>query len=335
MRFFDRWFFVPAACVATFFGVPSATLQAAPKVVTLAGMLMEKGYTRVPLQRKYNAAAVRVVVNGKPLDLIIDTGAFSTLIHSDQGTNLGLNLKRSDGAVYGAFGKSRNIEREGMAKEFSVGPFVAGPTVLHVLYMGDQSGAGAKSTEGVLGLKFLHDHAAILDCFGLQLFLKNSSAPTAGLAAGLKAGGYTEIPVKTAGSHLYVPVSLGSRSGYMVIDTGARHTLIDEKAIEGLSYPRFGTRLAFADVGGNAEAVSRLKVHDLRIGSFPIPTQEVALGDLSVMRSHARSVGVGSFFGILGQEILAYYVGIIDCGQLRLFLRLDPGVEAVRKKRQS
>lgn len=174
-----------------------------------------------------------------------------------------------------------------------------------------------------------------MDCFGLQLFLKQSSALATGLAAGLKAGGYVEIPVRTGGSHLYVPVSFGDRAGYMVVDTGAPNTLVDEQAVHGLNYQRFGTRLAFGDVGGNAQSVTRLKVHDLRVGSFPIPIQEVALSDMSVMRSHAKSVGVGPFFGILGQEILAYYVRIIDCGQLRLFLRLDPGVEAARKRRQS
>jgi hypothetical protein len=246
-----------------------------------------------------------------------------------------VDLKQTEGGVSGAFGKAKAAEHKGTAKEFTVGTFAAGATPVRVMYMGDQSRLGAKSTEGLLGLKFLHDHAAVMDCFGLQLFLKQSAAPTTGLASGLKAGGYTEIPVKTGGSHLYVPVTFGNRTGYMVIDTGAPNTLVDANAVEGLKYLRFGTRLAFGDIGGNATDVTRLKVNDMRVGAFPIPTQEVALSDLAVMRSHAKSVGAGPFFGILGQEILAYYVGIIDCGQLRLFLRLDPVVEAARKRRQS
>jgi predicted aspartyl protease len=322
-------FAVAATAIAT------STLRAAPKVVTLASMLAEKGYTRVPMKRNFNAATVRVVVNGRPLDLVVDTGAYNTVIHSDQGHWIGLELKQTEGGVSGAFGKAKSVEHKGTAKEFSVGAFAAGATPVRVMYMGDQSGMGAKATEGLLGLKFLHDHAAVMDCFGLQLFLKQSSTPAAGLANGLKAGGYTEIPVRTGGGHLYVPVTFGNRTGYMVIDTGAPNTLVDVNAVAGLNYQRFGTRLAFGDIGGNASDITRLKVTDMRVGAFPIPTQEVALSDLSVMRSHAKSVGVGPFFGILGQELLAYYVGIIDCGQLRLFLRLDAVVEAARKRRQS
>lgn len=55
--------------------------------------------------------------------------------------------------------------------------------------MGDQTGLGAKATEGLLGLKFLHDRPAVMDGFGSPLFLKQSSAPATSLAAGLKAGG--------------------------------------------------------------------------------------------------------------------------------------------------
>jgi hypothetical protein len=38
------------------------------------------------------------------------------------------------------------------------------------------------------------------------------------------------------------------------------------------------------------------------------------------------------FFGYLGQDLLACYVGIIDCAALKLFLRFDPIIDAARRR---
>ena len=307
-------------------------VQAAPKIVTLAGILREKGYTEVRMKRRSNASVVRVQLNGRPLDLVVDTGASSNVIHSDVVNGLGINFTASTEAAYGAFDKIKRARRAGEAREFTVGTFAAGPTPIKAMFMGELV-AGLNQPEGLLGIGFLNRYAAIIDCFGLGLFLKQSPAPVGGLSSGLRAGGYTEIAMRVSGGGIVVPVTLGTRAGYLIVDTGAPHTLLDEKAVSGLNYTRFGTALVMGDVGGDALRVTRLKVNDMRIGAFPVPTQEVATADLELVRRGGGMPGGAPCFGFLGQDLLAFYVGIIDCGHLRLFLRLDPVVEAARKRK--
>jgi hypothetical protein len=53
------------------------------------------------------------------------------------------------------------------------------------------------------------------------------------------------------------------------------------------------------------------------------------VGDL---RNSKESGMDNVFFGYLGQDLLACYVGIIDCAALKLFLRFDPIIDAARRR---
>lgn len=67
----------------------------------------------------------------------------------------------------------------------------------------------------------------------------------------------------------------------------------------------------------------------MELGGFSVPAQGVGVADLPTQSGG----GPGVFFGYLGQDLLSYYVGIIDCHALKIFLRIDPVIEAERKKR--
>jgi hypothetical protein len=132
---------------------------------------------------------------------------------------------------------------------------------------------------------------------------------------------------------LTVPTRINGRSGYLVVDTGAANTILSQQAIAGLNM-RLASRTgivkrALQDVGKNISIVQMAHFKTMEIGNFSVPPQWVSVADLP----HSTSGGAENvFFGYLGQDLLACYVGIIDCSALKLFLRFDPVIDAARRR---
>jgi predicted aspartyl protease len=328
-----------ACAIAAAIACTSACLFGAPKVSSLAGLLIEEGYTPLTLKRAGNEFYVSCKLNGRSASLIVDTGAGRTVITSALLRSLSLPLRKGEENVYGMMGLAgKNIEA-GEIKDFQVGPYQAGA---HPVGAWDLSSLGSKpeasSIDGLLGIDFLHRHQAVIDCFRMHLFLKPPSAPStsATLNAGLRAGGCTEIPMRPVSYRgLTVPAPINGHSGYFVVDTGAAHTLLSQNAIVGLnmrlaSAARFWTQLGVQDVGKNVSVIQKAHFTTMEIGNFSVPLQWVGVVDLP----HSKSGETENvFFGYLGHDLLACYVGIIDCGALKLFLRFDPVIDAARRKR--
>jgi hypothetical protein len=316
----------------------SACLFGAPQVSSLAQVLVEKGYTPISLKRAVNHFYVQCKLNGRPTRLIVDTGAGGTVIASGALRSLGVSLTERQGNVYGFLGLAAKSIKVGEIKDFEVGPYQASTHPVGAWDFSYHISPGGSGMEGLLGIDFLHRHQAIIDCFRMHLFLKSPSAPSssAALSAGLRAGGCTEIPMQyIAYRGLTVPVKINGRSGYLIIDTGMTHTILNQQSIAGLnmslaSAARLGRRgWAMQDVGRNVRNVQITHFTTMQIGNFSVPSQWVLVADLPYSKE-GRMDNV--FFGYLGQDLLACYVGIIDCSALRLFLRFDPVIDAARRR---
>jgi predicted aspartyl protease len=315
----------------------SACMFAEPKVSSLAGVLIEKGYTPIKLKRAGNEFYVSCKLNGRSAGLIVDTGAGRTVIASATLRSLGVPLTEGEENVYGLMGLAGR-SKAGEIRDFQVGPYQAGA---HRVWAWDFSYWGgtarASRMDGLLGIDFLHRHQAVIDCFQMDLFLKPLSVPSASatLSTGLRAGGCTEIPMLVSHRGLTVPLRMNGRSGYMVVDTGAAHTTLSQHALAGLnmrlvSATRFNVRVGGIDVGKNVSIMNKVHFTSMEIGNFSVPPQWVGVADLPHSTNSATD---GVFFGYLGHDLLACYVGIIDCAALKLFLRFDPVVDAERRRR--
>jgi predicted aspartyl protease len=320
-------------------------LFGAPKVSTLASVLIEKGYTPLTLKRAGNVFYVQCKLNGKSASLIVDTGASTTTISSGLLKSLGMTLTKGEANIYGAMGRAGKQITAGDIKDFQVGPYQAGahPVEAWDFSYHENSGrsralgshlSSGQSTrmDGLLGIDFLHRHQAVIDCFRMHLFLKSPSAPStsAMLGSGLKAGGCTEVPMRSSYRGLTVPVRINGRSGHMVVDTGASHTYLSQQSIAGLNMRLLGgTWTAAVDVGKKVKQVNTARFNTMEIGNFSVPQQSLGVVDFP----HSKSSGAGDvFFGYLGQDLLYYYVAVVDCAALKLFLRFDPKTDAVRKR---
>jgi hypothetical protein len=327
------------AIVAAIISCTSACLLGAPKVSSLAGTLIEQGYTPIKLKRAGNHFYVSCKLNGRSARLIVDTGAGGTVVASGTLRTLGVPLSERQGNVYGFLGLASKSIKVGEINDFEVGPYQAGRHSVGAWdfsYFG--SSPGGSGMDGLLGIDFLHRHQAVIDSFRMHLFLKSPSASSssAALSAGLRAGGCTEIPMQyVAYRGLTVPVRINGRSGYLVVDTGMTHTLLNQQATAGLNMPlASAARLerggwGIQDIGKNVRNVEITHFKTMEIGNFSVPSQWVLVGDLPSSKQGGTD---NVFFGYLGQDLLACYVGIIDCAALKLFLRFDPVIDAARRR---
>src|SRR6266545_4522551 len=110
--------FVFAAAIAC----TCAPVFGAPKVSSLAGALIEEGYTPLTLKRAGNEFYVSCKLNGRPASLIVDTGAARTLIGSGLLKSLGLPLTKGEENVYGMMGWPGKILRLVKLKIFRWAP---------------------------------------------------------------------------------------------------------------------------------------------------------------------------------------------------------------------
>jgi hypothetical protein len=324
--------------VAGAIACPIACLFGAPKVSSLAYLLVESGYTPLTLKRAGNEFYVSCKLDGRSANLIVDTGAGWTVVGSGILKSLGLRLTKGEENVYGMMGLAGKNIKAGEIKDFRVGPYQAGAHLVSAWDFSQfASGVKGLSMDGLLGIDFLRRHQAVIDCFRMHLFLNPPSAPStsAALSAGLKAGGCTEIPM-TPISHrgLTVPARINGRSGYLVVDTGAANTLLSQNAIAGLNMrlasPTSFGKLGAPDVGKHMMILQMAHFTTMEIGNFSVPPQWLCVTDLP----HSKSSETENvFFGYLGHDLLACYVGIIDCGALKLFLRFDPVIDAARRRK--
>lgn len=325
------------------FGIAFPGSLSAASAISLAGIMIEKGFTPVKLKRARNHVYADCTLNGRRMDLGVDTGAGHTVISAAKSSSLG-TTKKVEGNIYGIMGLMAKSIQATEVSDFQVGSYKAGP---HPVGLWDFSRhrrpGGGVSIGGLLGIDFLHRHQAVIDCFQMNLFLKSPTAPStsAMLGAGLRAGGCTEVPLQVVGSGLAVPTRINGVAGYLIVDTGATWTLLRENAIKNLNLRRASAGLVFRGgsayqrgvsdaTGRSATELHMAYFNTMEIGGFSVPPQGVGVANIP---SGGRGGPGGVFFGYLGQDLLAYYVGIIDCKALKLYLRLDPVIEAERKKR--
>lgn len=107
--------------IAAAIACASAYLFGAPKVSSLAGVLIEEGYTPISLKRVGNHFYVSCKLNGRSTRLIVDTGAGGTVIASGTLKSLGAPLTERQGKVYGFLGLAAKISRLAKSRIFRLG----------------------------------------------------------------------------------------------------------------------------------------------------------------------------------------------------------------------
>jgi len=141
--------------------------------ISLGSVAASEKFTRVSIRREENGAlTVPCSIRGQPTRLLIDTGAFVTILHEGFVRSLGLAVEPTRiSAQFGRAG-SRKI-RAAKLDDLNIGAFKMSPEKFGVaplprfaLQQGDTKIAG------ILGMDTLYICHAIIDLDGMNLFLK-------------------------------------------------------------------------------------------------------------------------------------------------------------------
>ena len=140
----------------------------------LADFRAARGYLRVPLTRSevghFHTAGT---LNGRPVEVLVDTGAACTVVALSVVRELGLSAEWINGEAGGAGGALDQYMVGGADLRLgSLAPRMHGPVGLDFAHINAPLLAqGSVAVDVILGVDVFDAHAAVIDYPGLSLFL--------------------------------------------------------------------------------------------------------------------------------------------------------------------
>lgn len=297
---------------------------------TLLGPL---GYAVVPLRistRPHLEVAARI--NGVTGHFLVDTGAQITVVHTGSLGKFKLSAVKTGVRVYGAVGGPGEQIQAALANRLQIGPCEATPFLLGVSDLSalnhGRPGKKPEEYDGIIGADVLQTFAFIVDCAGQQLLVwppNNARARPAnngGIAGFLRSRNYGEIPMKRASiSDFEVPANVNGSKALWLVDTGAAITLLDRKVSRRAGVQLHSTPYTVGGAGGGRQRIEIGIVDNLRFSSVQVRSAYVAVSNISLHNAALEESGKPTIDGYLGADFLRERGGVIDCGQMRLYLK--------------
>jgi len=284
--------------------------------------LAKKRYGGAQLVHPENFYYVPIQSNGKPGNLMIDTGAPATLIFRQSLKTLGLTESKTKAPVSGAFGSSREFFGLTTIKTLTVGNCTLTNVPVTVARGTGDDMFSRSRPNGLLGLRELIKFGAILDLPNRLIYLR-PSRPGEEVGVAIKSillrQGYTPVPLSVAGFHLKVPGAANGAPCYFLVDTGAYLTALDRDFASRAKIQPVHARLTAVGLGGSSHDVGLAIFPSLRIGNY-----EIKRGSASIVRLGPKLVDRGTrseIAGLLGIDHLAMNSAIFDFTTGTLYLR--------------
>ena len=133
---------------------------------------------------------------------------------------------------------------------------------------------------------------------------------------------YVAIPLqRLPTAHQLVRVAINGRPALFVLDSGAAGTVIDSNQLDRFGIG--GSVLNGTGVGaGGAIKVSLHNVATFSIGGHRIPLGKIVSTDLTGVIAGFGKVPDGSISGVVGQDVLTRFGGVIDVKGNALYLKI-------------
>lgn len=254
----------------------------------------------IPATFTDDGIVVRLDVNGRGLDFLLDSGASGIAIDSATAQNLGL-------ALYG-----HNIMTIGGDFTFSttripavsVGALHARNLAVTVLPFTDP--VGGMKVVGLLGGDFFASGIVTIDFHNQSLKIAPAlpSVPE----------GFSKVPISVDD---YVPMlhaAFNGKTGLFVADLGAGRTVL---------YPHYFAQFKAPDEPSDDSGLSFIggetKTHSYRLSNLDLG--DYAVGQVLVSVPSNRKVEDETFDGLLGRDILSYFTLIFDYPNATMYLK--------------
>lgn len=292
--------------------------------------LRPEGYVSTPLRHGAGPhLEINARINGVTGLFLVDTGAQITVVNRGSLRRFHLNPVKTGVRVYGAVGGPGERIEAALASRIEVGPGEASPYLLGVsdlsaLNQGRRKPAEARF-DGIIGADVLQSFGFIIDCRGLRIYARKEGPGkrrSPRLAAYLAARRFTEVPMRRRSiSDFEVTSNVNGHKALWLVDTGAAVTLLDSAISRQAGIKVNRTNLTVGGAGGGRKRIDIGVVENLRLSSLRVRSAVIAISDISTHSSALQEEGKPPIDGYLGADFLREKNAVIDCGQMRLFLR--------------
>ena len=288
--------------------------------------LRPQGYTALDLRRNVGPhLEVAAKINGVTGRFLVDTGAQITVVDSHSLRKFHLSSVKTGVRVIGAVGGPGERIEAALASTLKVGPcetspFLLGVSDLGALNQGRPRGGGP--FDGIIGADVLQNFSFVIDCAALQLYARpTSNGRSSGLSRFLAGYGYNDIAMKrTSISDFEVGANVNGRHVLWLVDTGAAITLLDATVSRKAGIKLKRTNFTVGGAGGGRRRIDIGIVDNLKLSSVQVGSAVIAASDISVNAALGEP-GKASIDGYLGADFLREKRAVIDCAQMRLYLR--------------
>ncbi|MBX9796256.1 MAG: aspartyl protease family protein [Sphingomonas sp.] len=152
-------------------------------------------------------------------------------------------------------------------------------------------------------------------------------APTS-VRAFLEGQGYHTFKLtKLPTGHETIEVTINGVSGIFVVDSGAGGTVVHRARLAKFGIEQASGEGQGAGAGGNI-AITSHPVKSLLLNGQPVPLDTVRATDLDSVANRLQAATGVVIDGVVGQDVLSAYAGIINIGASELYLKLPaPGTK--------
>lgn len=265
-----------------------------------------------------NKMILAVRINGHPANLLVDTGSNETILDTDAAATFGVGPPPRRLRYIGFTRINGQMLPVAFMQSLTAGSMSFGSSPV-VLRDSSRSGTGKAQVDGVLGLKILFRHKAVINCRTRLVFFKVDQSRRMNLSAVASSEKFTRIPLRReASGALTVQCSIHGQSGRLLVDTGAFVTTFHDTFFKSLGISSEPTRLSAHFPAGMTRQVSAAQINDLNIGDFKVPPSKFGVAALP---GFALRQGGTRIDGILGMDTLYIRHAIVDLNGMNLFLK--------------
>lgn len=289
--------------------------------------LASLGFISLPLKMlsRDSRYAGKFLVNGKPVELLIDSGANSTDLDTDLAPKLKLHIDQNSKVVSrGALGRPVT-SRVGLGI-LSAGPVSALP---FPFILADESlGATATSRyDGQVGLDALEALGALIDLGTGQMWVPSKGARNAGREGIKPLGevsglGFNTLRLRPAKSlpHLVLESQWNGRLVTWIVDTGAEVSVLSAESARQLGLQTHPSSARIIDASGDNAAARSAFFENMVFDRLKVTEFQVAVIPLPVVRKNFSDRNGRIVDGIIGMDFLKNTGALFDAGSQLLYV---------------
>lgn len=277
--------------------------------------MLEHHYGVMPTDQgdgNINRQTVEAKINGRKVMLVVDTGAWRTVLTNECARRLKLDVHDTGHSDWGFGGNIQGNMGVALVQSFTLSGCEINRTNTIGVF---PKSAYAGFNDGLLGLDFLRLNAVILPVGGSGFLLKPGPTPVVSIVSYMNQLGYKPIPVSYSQGGLMIEGHINSHLMRARVDSGAVFSVFDPAFVRiALGHNITSMPVQLEGVDGRATENYRFTPTELDFGGFNVQP-------IMLVATHTPIFSEHGFAGFLGFDLLGLHRGIIDLGDDILWIK--------------